>query len=78
MNPNPTLNLDRDMGTVTIDRRIVHVIPGTASNIDSFMKWFQSQPGVTAKHNAMMIETLQKTIAFPSPFWLVNNQVEAA
>ena len=75
---NPTLNLDKEGGTVTIDRRIVHVIPDTASDVDSFMEWFQSQPGVTAKHNAMMLEALQKTIAFPSPFWFVNNQVEAA
>ena len=69
MNPNPTLNLDKDMGTVTIDRRIVHVIPGTANNIDSFMEWFQNCEGVTAKHNAMMLGELQKTIVFPSTFW---------
>jgi hypothetical protein len=75
---NPTLNLDRDMGTVTIDRRIVHVIPDTANNIESFMEWFQGQPGVTPRHNAMMLSELQKTIAFHDYFWLVSNKVDAA
>ena len=64
----PTVKLDKDGGTVTIDRSSVLVIPNDANNINLFLEWLQRQPGITPRHTSMTISQLENTVTDPD-FW---------
>ena len=63
-----SVNLNRDMGTVTIDRLFVLHIPETANNINLFLEWLQQQPEVTPRHTSMTVTQLRNTVTDPD-FW---------
>ena len=64
-----SVKLDKDNGTVTIDRHICLVIPTTIYDIDSFLEWFQKQSNVTAHHTSLIVRALRKTIDSSDTFW---------
>lgn len=63
-----SVKLDRDGGTVTIDRLFLLHIPATANNINTFLEWFQSQPEVTPRHTSIAVCQLQSKVNSPD-FW---------
>ena len=64
----PTVKLDKDGGTVTIDRFSVLVIPDDANNINLFLEWLQRQPEITPRHTSMAVTQLRNTVTDPD-FW---------
>lgn len=65
---SPSVKVDREMGTVTIDRAAVLVIPDYANNIHSFLKWIQQQSEVTPRHTSLAVTQLRNTVT-DSDFW---------
>lgn len=64
-----SVTVNREMGTVTIDRAAVLVIPDDAQDIHSFMEWFQQQPEVTPRHTSLAVRSLQQSITLTHEFW---------